>query len=165
MNMTHSIRLTTLLVIFALQPAALAQDSIDASLKQCAAIADDSARLDCFDALAGLRGNGVPAAPVVLPVQESGPVPLTDDVGKERIEEPDVAEQPRFTARVTSCRKNPQSGQYSFAFDNGQVWKQSTYRSLSMRNCDFDVEIRRVPFGYDMYIPSKDRSVRIKRVR
>lgn len=168
MNMTHSKKLTALLVFLALHSTAWAQDSVANSLERCAAIGDDSARLDCFDALAELHksaSGGAPQAPTVFPVQAPGPVPLTDDVGKERIEAPDYAEEPRFTAHVTSCRKNPQSAQYSFTFDNGQVWKQSNYRSLNLRNCDFDVEILRASFGYNMYIPSKDRTVRVTRVR
>ena len=49
--------------------------------------------------------------------------------------------------------------------ENGQVWKQSNYRQLAFKNCDFDIEISKGTFGYQMYIPSKDRSVRVARVR
>jgi hypothetical protein len=91
--------------------------------------------------------------------------PLTDDVGKERVIAPSEAEQQKFSAKVTACRESVQSGQYYFTFDNGQVWKQSNYRQLNFRSCDFDVEIAKNAFGYEMYIPSKDRSVRIARIK
>lgn len=167
MSTINSRKFTALLLLVALPVAGLADDPVGASLERCAQIDDDGARLECFDALAerhkAAAGDSIPAAPA--PVRATAPVPLTDEVGKARVEGPDYSDEPRFTAHVVSCRKNPQSGQYVFSFENGQVWKQSAYRSISLRNCDFDVEIQKVSFGYDMYIPSKDRTLRIARVR
>jgi len=160
-------------VLLVFSSGVLAQDTVSTALNRCAAITDDSARLTCYDALADVLvpaegGSTVAvAAPAVAAGLDSAAevTPITDSVGKERVEQKDVDEAPRFSAKVTSCRKNPQSGQYSFSFDNGQVWKQSNYRSLSMRNCEFDVEIAKVAFGYEMYIPSKDRRIRVSRLK
>ena len=161
-----------------------AQDSLNTALTDCAGIADDAARLACFDGLATVMVDDPPgvsaadegnidaagsvatatAASAVV-VAEATSVPLTDEVGKERLEPKDDDEQPRFTANVINCQKSAQSGQHYFTFENGQVWKQSNYRSLNIRDCDFGVEISKGGLGYNMYIPSKDRSVRVARVK
>ena len=157
-------------------PANGQQGSTSSALNKCAAIEDDGARLVCYDALAEVLvtdssqlepPSDAPyvAASAGAVAAVDGPVPLTDDVGKERVDPVEDEEQPRFAATVTSCRKNPQSGQYVFYFENDQVWKQSNYRALSLRNCEFDVEISKNAFGYEMYIPSKDRTVRISRLK
>jgi len=146
------------------------------ALARCAAIAEDDARLTCFDALGALLVGEqdaeqvvapavVAAAPAVVAAAPAGPAPLTDAVGKERIEQPKADEREKYSARVVSCQESVQSGQYYFRFENGQVWKQSNYRRLGFRDCEFDIEISKDSFGYQMYIPSKDRSFRIARVK
>ena len=103
---------------------------------------------------------------VIAVVEEAAdPVPLTDEVGKERLEATPDEEQPKFSANVIACTKSVHSGQYYFTFENGQVWKQSNYSNLNLRDCEFDVEISKSAFGYKMYIPSKERTVRIARVK
>ena len=169
--------------VFAL--SAHAQD-VGTALNKCAAISEADARLVCYDALApvlvGERGESTAAAPAAAPVVAAAavpaaasvvsadelpaaPAPLTDEVGKERIEPKDADERERFAGRVESCQESVQSGQTYFMFENGQVWKQSNYRRLGYRSCEFDVEISKGALGYDMYIPSKDRSVRVARVK
>ena len=179
-----------LLSLGALQ--ASADEAVDAALRKCAGIADDQSRLSCYDALATVlvtEPSDVVATesmvdPVAEPVAETtaaaaataasatavvvdtaSPTPLTDDVGKERIEPTSAEEKPRFGAHVTACQKSVQSGQYYFTFENGQIWKQTNYRSLNFRDCDFEVEIAKQALGYEMYIPSKDRTVRVGRIK
>ena len=139
------------------------------ALARCATIAEDDARLTCFDALGALLVGEQDAeqvvAPAVVAAAPAGPAPLTDAVGKERIEQPKADEREKYSARVVSCQESVQSGQYYFRFENGQVWKQSNYRRLGFRDCEFDIEISKDSFGYQMYIPSKDRSFRIARVK
>ncbi len=158
------------------------------ALETCASIAEDDARLTCFDALAALLVDGqdteqavaptaapavVAVAPAVVAVtpavvaatSAAGPVPLTDEVGKERIEPQQAEDREKYASRVTSCQESVQSGQTYFMLENGQVWKQSNYRRLSFRECEFDVEISMGTFGYSMYIPSKDRNIRVARVK
>lgn len=142
------------------------------ALTHCASITEDGARLTCFDALAAMMGDVpaadatiTPAAATAAVVVAATTAPLTDDIGKERLDPKDPDEQPRYASHVTSCKESIQSGQYYFILDNGQVWKQSNYRRLGFKNCDFDIEISKGTFGYQMYIPSKDRSVRVARVK
>lgn len=142
------------------------------AITSCASITEDSARLTCFDALASMMGAApvaeamdVPTAAAAAVVVAATAAPLTDDIGKERVEPKDPEEQPRYASHVTGCKESIQSGQYYFTLDNGQVWKQSNYRRLGFKNCDFDIEISKGTFGYQMYIPSKDRSVRVARVK
>lgn len=151
-------------------------------LKRCASIAENDARLTCFDAVAALMVDGQGAEDVVAPgvaaaatavvaaepvvaSAAAGPVPLTDEVGKERIESKKADEREKYSSRVVACQKSAQSGQYYFTLDNGQVWKQSNYQRLGFRDCAFDIELAKGSLGYKMYIPSKDRSVRVARVK
>ena len=90
--------------------------------------------------------------------------PLTDDVGMERVD-PSAAKNPEYVARVVRCDKHQQSGQTYFFLDNEQVWKQANYRRMSLGNCDFEVRIKKDTFGYELFIPSKDRTVRVSRIR
>ncbi len=167
------------LTVFAIIVAAPAQSQdLGKALAACASIAENEARLTCFDALAALLGEVqdaegvvapaavVAAAPaVVAATPAAGPVPLTDEVGKERIEPKHADEREKYASRVESCQESIQSGQTYFTLENGQVWKQSNYRRLNFRNCEFDIEISKGTLGYNMYIPSKDRSVRVARVK
>ncbi len=170
-RMSKSRSWALVLAVFATIIAVPAQSQdLGKALEGCASIAENDARLTCFDALAALLGGGQDAehtgAPVVVAAAPTaGPVPLTDAVGKERIEPKPADESAKFTGRVESCRESVQSEQTYFTFENGQVWKQSNYRRLGFRDCEFDVEISKGTFGYEMYIPSKDRSVRISRVK
>ena len=163
----------------------VAQESLGVAMGKCAGIADDTGRLACFDALATVSVDDqadtadkadqadhadidppvAAAAATAVVAVDTGPVPLTDEVGKERIEPKGDDEQPRFTANVIACQKSLQSGQHYFTFENGQIWKQSNYRSLNFRDCEFGVEISKGALGYNMYIPSKDRSLRVARVK
>ena len=92
--------------------------------------------------------------------------PISDDFGAERISEERERQEPeKYAARVTRCQENKQSGQYYFFFENGQVWKQANYQRLYWRDCEFDVSISKGKLGYDMYVPEKDRRVRVARIR
>lgn len=158
-----------LVVVMALPAIGSANDGIDDALNQCASIDGDAERLECFDALAAAVDAGEYAdndAGTVAATVPTEPVPITDDVGRERVEGGrDVSQEQRFTAQVSRCQVSGQSGQTFFIFDNGQIWKQTNYRRLNFRNCDFEVEVARDAFGYEMYIPSRDRSVRVSRTR
>jgi hypothetical protein len=167
-------RLTLLIAIMFVLSAvpAVPQDAVGTALNKCAGIAEDDARLTCYDALAvvligdqGDSGVVAPAVAVASAATPSGPAPLTDAVGKERIEPKKDKEREKFAGQVVSCKESAQSGQTYFVLENDQVWKQSNYRRLGFRDCQFDIEISKNAFGYEMYIPSKDRTVRISRVK
>lgn len=169
-------------VLFAQNVAA--QNAIGTALNKCAAIGDDGDRLACYDALAAVLvpndanvaaetaaatsaeyGAASAATATSSASTAGGAVPLNDDVGKERVSPQSEQDQPRYASHVNKCEESRSSGQTFFFMDNGQVWKQSKYRRLNFRDCDFDVEITKGTFGYEMHIPSKDRDIRITRVR
>jgi len=193
----------TAIAILVLPGFSVADDSLAAGLENCAAIADDTDRLVCFDALASNKA-APPAIPAVAevattqttPVAPAAPptaaaelpqavpdaaaaelpqavpdvapaevVPLSDDVGKSSVKRAEAPKSQKYSTRVTRCVENKQSGQYYFYFDNGQVWKQSKYRRLRWKECEFDVIVTKGIWGYEMYIPEKDRTIRISRLR
>lgn len=159
----------------------VAQDSPVSGLAECAAVADDAQRLACFDALAGRPDPppaDVPPPPAATAAPEPaataapepasvpvGPSPITDEVGRERIERSGEGERPVYSATVTRCEENRQSGQTYFFLENGQVWRQATYRRLRFRDCRFEVTLSEDGFGYAMFIPSEDRRIRVTRIR
>ena len=188
MRRAHLITLITFSSVILFAHNVTAQNSVGTALNKCAAISDDVDRLSCYDALAAVlvpadTGSASSAAPVAAAdpaaasaaastvaatgaaASASGAVPLSDDVGKERIQPQSEQELTRYASRVEKCEESQSSGQTYFFMDNGQVWKQSKYRRLNFKNCDFDVEITRGSFGYEMHIPSKDRNIRVNRVR
>ena len=91
--------------------------------------------------------------------------PISDDIGLSGIESKDKPEPKKYSATVTKCEESKQSGQYYFFFENGQVWKQANYKRLRWRDCEFDVTVSKGTFGYEMYVPEKDRTVRVARIR
>ena len=104
--------------------------------------------------------------PAAAAATESEPAvqPLTDDVGMERVD-PAKQQNPEYSARVVKCEKSQQSGQTYFFLDNEQVWKQANYRRMSLGDCEFDIRLSKDTFGYELYIPSKDRTIRVTRIR
>jgi len=161
----------TTLVASLIAAPAQSQD-LGKAISGCASITENEARLTCFDALAAMMGEEPMAEATNPPVAETAAVvvaatakPLTDEIGMDRVDPKEAEEQPRYASHVTSCTESIKSGQYYFTLDNGQVWKQSKYRRLGFKNCDFGIEISKGAFGYQMYIPSKDRSVRVARVK
>jgi hypothetical protein len=175
--------LAVMVMSIAITVPAQSQD-LGKALSGCASIVENDARLTCFDAVAALMVDGHGAEDVVAPAAvaaasavvstapavasaapATGPLPLTDEVGKERIEPIEADEREKYFSRVVACQESAQSGQYYFTLDNGQVWKQSNYRRLGFRDCAFDIELSKGSLGYQMYIPSKDRSIRVGRVK
>ncbi len=202
MNCESRTWLAALIVFAALVAVPAQSQDLGKALETCASIAEDDARLTCFDALAASLVDGqdteqpdaptaapavvavVPAVVAVVPAvvdaapavvnaapavvaatPAAGSVPLTDEVGKERIEQQRAEDREKYASRVMSCQESVQSGQTYFMLENGQVWKQSHYRRLGFRTCEFDVEISKSMFGYSMYIPSKDRRIPVARVK
>ncbi len=145
--------------------------------KKCAEIEDDAERLACWDDLATRDPSELahlaptPAAPADSPpappaiTVEEGPTPITDEIGRERVEGGREEERPEYSATVIRCEENQQSGQTFFFFENGQVWKQANYRRLRFRECRFEITLSEDNFGYSLYIPSEDRRVRVTRIR
>lgn len=168
-----------------------ADDAISREMQRCATIDDSTARLACFDELAG-RDTPAPAAEATAPEPSAEPVlvaepatqpsaepvpvaePAPEPVAAKTLDDIDSETQPRsagnkdeelqIRARVTRCEKSARK-RYYFVFDNGQVWKQTSDKRLSYRECDFEVTITKDFFGYKMQRDGEKGRTRISRVR
>ncbi len=161
----------TAIATIAMSMTAVAQDAdIVASLKACADVTEQDARLACYDKLGervlGQETAVVPAAPqeVVQPQQEAQPEvvaeaaprvePLPDDLGRD--------ENVQYRGVISSCKKG-HYGDWYFYFENGQIWKEVSNRSARLRECEFPATITRDTFGYKMRIDGIDKTLRVKR--
>lgn len=126
------------------------RDEIDT----CARISDDTARLACFDRIAGSHAD-VPA---------SQPRPITAEVGMDR--EAEKAEQEKvYTVNVTDCEASGTSRRLFFTLENGQIWQQKNDKWMSTRNCKSSGTITKDFFGYKLYIEKMDQTIRVSRIR
>ena len=97
--------------------AAVVSAAIDeTSFAQCAAVGDATARLACYDALAG-RAPAT-AAPVPAPAATAPPAPGPADFGKPA----ELKEAEAMTARVVGTLREWKRGTV-IRLDNGQVWR------------------------------------------
>lgn len=168
--------------------AATADEGLRANLLRCAAIPADAARLRCYDetargAAAAERGPapangpseirpGSAAAGVSKDRREevpedataaAAPEALNDAVGKKAAA---AAEQKKtWVGKLVRCEESGPSDRTYFYLDGGQVWRQAGGGRLRFRNCDSDVEISEDWIGFRLYIASRNRTVRVSRVR
>ena len=105
--------------------AAVVSAAIDeTSFAQCAAVGDPTARLACYDALAGRAPAPAAPAPAAVPAPPAPataapPAPVPADFGKPATG-PKEAEA--MTARVVGTLREWKRGTV-IRLDNGQVWK------------------------------------------
>ncbi len=150
------------------EPAAVAAAPPAAAAEAAPAAVPEAAPAAVPEAAPAAASEASPAAPepaATPAVATTEAEPISDEIGRSSIKDRDPVEPKKYSARVTKCQENKQSGQYYFFFENGQVWKQSNYQRLRWRNCEFDVTVSKGTFGFDMYIPEKDRTVRVSRIR
>ena len=150
---------------------------------------EDDDRLGCFDALAAETTHAVatappptdalaaPAAAVAVARSDSPPAepaagavpeaePISDEVGLSRIKGSNTPEPQQYSATVTKCEENKQSGQYYFFLENGQVWQQSQSGRLVYRAENPRVVIKRGMLGgYYLSVDGVNRRVRVKRLK
>ncbi len=171
-----------LLGLMMLAPGLVVAD-LEQGLGDCAAITNDASRLECFDQLA--RGLERPAAPPVAvepapepaapaPVTESaGEAPavveaqaLDDEVGRTARRSPDGGKRPResWVADVDRCEEAV-DGKMLFFFENGQIWKQSKSRRVSIEDCSVEATLQKDMFGFKMTLAGYNRTVRVRRIR
>jgi len=134
----------------------------ESSLAQCARVDDATARLACYDAVAGRAptqgvGTGLPAAPAA-PVAAAAPASYAD-FGK-----PGSAADV-MTARIVGKLTEWGSGTL-IKLDNGQVWRAVEDRSAVYPNVpeNAEVEITRGIFGYRLEIKAIGRRISVRRV-
>lgn len=170
-------------LLLATQAAAVPAEA----LARCAQIADDAARLACFDALAlSVRGQdaeasqpavAAPPAPSATPSAPAAPpdrAAQIDAFGAEDLPEtlrPAVLPATQiesFEAMAVAVRHQAR-GRETIELDNGQVWRQSaSARSLGLR-IDGEpqpVTVRRGLLGsYLICNPANNRCISVRRIR
>lgn len=127
-----------------------------ASLQQCAGVDDASARLACYDALAGR-----PAAPVAA-LPPAAPAPSPQDFGKPaRTEEVSSIE-----ARIVGAFRQWQRGT-RIELDNGQVWKVTADEQAYYPNVPDNPEVvitRSFFGGYWLELKGVGRRIKVQRI-
>ena len=153
-------------MLILLAPGMVVAD-LDRELRDCAAIADDTSRLECFDRLAESRAR--PAVPPVAAEPASaaaGAQALNDEVGRIARRAPDGGKRPResWVADVDRCEEAV-DGKMLFFFENGQIWKQTKSRRVSIEDCRVEATLTKDMFGFKMSLAGYDRTVRVRRIR
>src|SRR5438309_9088213 len=121
------IRVLAFVSIFAAAAAhAEATGDASAEIARCAAIADSTARLKCFDA-AALRASGAPAAQPATQAPGRDALGFSPPQGATRVEDfgkpPPPPKLTQINATVVELARSAR-GRPIFILDNGQVWRQ-----------------------------------------
>ncbi|HEY4114126.1 MAG TPA: hypothetical protein VGM17_08705 [Rhizomicrobium sp.] len=172
---------------------AASRDDVIEAMGKCAAVADDKARLACYDALAPRVRDAMATPPTSLDheptkqEQESwfgfdigslfgggSTAPTTpEQFGKERTQEADQARQHEeidgISAGVTEVAFTP-FGQFILFLDNGQVWRQipgdADRAHFKSKAADNEVTITRGLLGsYNITINDSAKLYKVTRVK
>jgi hypothetical protein len=148
-----------------------------AELLHCRGIADDAARLGCYDALAtpsaaAAAAPAIKTAPPVAAVQQAIPAatpPAAYDFGAESIQRkaapiPETAEQSleaKVVGHVETLRKGAR-----YKLDNGQLWLNIDEREVLVDADDPAVTIERNFLGnYRMTFETRGAAVKVRRIQ
>lgn len=123
-------------------------------LKACGRIADQVARLACYDDL----------GKQTIDAESSQKPTLADDIGGAGCEEKSGTPKRQDKGVVTSCEKGANRRWY-FYFENGQVWKEVNTSGRRFKDCNFIASIARDGFGHKMQIDGTEKRIRVSRVR
>lgn len=138
-------------------------------LQACRSIAEDAARLACYDNLAD-RPAPSSAAPAPAPAPEAAPAPSPEELfGRDAVQSEDIVRRAagigrleEVTARVVGVELNP-FGKLILTLDNGQVWSQLDSPAPRIRNGD-EVRVRRAALNSYLLAPtSGGRAIRVHR--
>jgi hypothetical protein len=164
---------------------ASSSNPLAAQLKRCASLADASARLACYDALAGVAAptaqaapspsaggsagkipsSSAAAAPVAAPAAPAAPN-ITDfgvRNGPLQAERDPVREKTMLA--VVSAVGSRGRGELVVTLDNGQVWKQIQPSDYPLKPGDH-VEIDVAALGsYRLWTPSTRRATKVTRIQ
>jgi hypothetical protein len=126
-------------------------DDISAA-RACAAIADPTARLACYDA----------AFPAAIPAQQAQ---FGDNYELQKQRSPKVETPKSMQAAIKVAISLPR-GLYQLTLDNGQVWQtREADWTLDFKSADA-IEISRLPLGsYQISKPGNGHSVGAKRIQ
>jgi hypothetical protein len=156
-------------------PATAAGQSTDTaeSLRACAQIADDAARVDCYEALGkealAAENAAEPGAPEIPSGSTNAGVAGlagSADPGTAPTSVPLKGDHPQQEYRivVSSCRIS-NAGETHFNLVNGEIWKRTGGRAVRESECSFSATLRKDFFGYKMVVDEDKGSVRVKRVK
>jgi hypothetical protein len=145
----------------------------DDDLATCRGIADDRARLACYDAVAAatavpVASAATPAAPPVVPAPAPTAVELfgrdSDSAAEALGAAAGVAPLAGLSATLTNVARAP-DGRLMLTLDNGQAWSQVDTRRVVLQAGDA-VVIRRAALGsYLLSTGRRQASVRVRRDR
>ncbi len=123
-----------------------------AAARACAAIADPTSRLACYDA----------AFPTAIPAPQAQ---FGDNYQLQKQRSPKVETPKSLQAAIKSAISLPQ-GLYQLSLDNGQVWQtREADWTLDFKSDDV-ITISRLPLGgYQISKPGNGRSVGARRVQ
>ncbi len=155
------------------------------SLQGCLAIADDTARLACYDRLAAATPAEAPAADaavpasvavapvgpsVAAPVAAAAPTPEElfgrDAVASDEIvrRAAGIGQLQEIRRQVTTLRRSAED-KLILSLDNGQVWAQLDTLTIRLSTGD-EVRIHRAAMGsYLLDGPGGARAIRVRRVQ
>ena len=156
---------------------AAAAQSVSERLAACARIADDGARLACYDRLSAGLAPPAPAAPTAdkapsppAAARAGTDVPrraaasdAADDFGLPPKPAPRVSEDRRRTMIIAEVRRTP-TRKLVLYMKNGQVWRQTDSKSLPPVRPGTEATIKKGVLG--SYLLRIGRSaIRVRRVR
>ena len=138
--------------------------SFEKELNKCALITGSSKRLVCFDLLVKRSSEIIAAEEKKKTVSAANKhESLTEDIGGARFRDSRKEDQGR-RGLVTRCQKS-YDDRIFFIFDNGQIWKQvkPSPRDRKLKDCNFNVTIRKDSFGYRLQKEGEKWSTRVIR--
>jgi hypothetical protein len=91
-----------------------------------------------------------------------GAQPPPDNVGMSTVGGDEDSASVKYSGTIRSCRKG-HFGDWYFIFDDGQVWKEVTRRRLRFEECNFDATITKDLFGFQLWIDTLEKPIRVKR--
>ena len=180
--MTDREWLTALVVSVAALLPSLAP-AAEAARHQCATVADDSARLACYDSVFGRPADSArtsaqaavnpPQAAVTPPQAAANAVPAGDPANfglsrwDERKLDPKAAERQSpssFVAKVTTIEWR-RDNRFVVTLDNSQVWQQTETLTTARPMAGDPVTIRAAALGSYLLVTKASIATRVRRVR
>ena len=131
------------------------------TLADCRAIADDAARLACYDALAG---SAAPLAAAPAPAAAATTPSAEEMFGRdtESLRRATGVELDEITGTVAAVQ-TAYGGKIVLQLDNGQVWAQVDTTPIDLRTGEA-IRIRRAALGsYLLSEVGHNRSIRVRR--
>ncbi len=147
---------TTTLACLVVASCATSASTAD-DLSTCAGFEDDSARLACYDGLAGRPRPDMPKA-----VADFG---VTEQLKRERDPETWIAARPESVTRTVKSVGRNASDRLVVTLEDGQVWLQTETKShVPVRPGDV-VVIKRAAMGTFMLLTPSSVATRVRRVQ